>query len=92
MFECGFRVLLCTGRPEKFREITDSWLSKHGIKYHEMRMRKDDDVRSDAIIKSELVEDIEPDQILFVVEDRARVTDMWRQKGVTCLQCDYGDF
>ncbi len=28
------------------------------------------------------------DRILFVVDDRTRVVDMWRAEGLTCLQCD----
>ena len=30
--------------------------------------------------------------ILFVVDDRQQVVNMWRDNGITCLQCDKGDF
>jgi len=31
-------------------------------------------------------------RIEFVVDDRQQVVDMWRRNGITCLQCDVGDF
>jgi hypothetical protein len=30
--------------------------------------------------------------ILFAVDDRQQVVDMWRRNGITCLQCDEGQF
>ena len=27
------------------------------------------------------------EDILFVVDDRQKVVDMWREEGLTCLQC-----
>ena len=27
-------------------------------------------------------------RVLFVVDDRQRVVDMWRAEGITCLQCE----
>lgn len=31
-------------------------------------------------------------KILFVVDDRDQTVNMWRNNGITCLQCDKGDF
>lgn len=31
-------------------------------------------------------------EIAFTVDDRQQVVDMWRRRGITCLQCDVGDF
>lgn len=30
--------------------------------------------------------------VLFAVDDRKRVADMWRSVGLTCLHCDEGNF
>lgn len=29
---------------------------------------------------------------LFFIDDRKRVVDMWRRRGLTCLHCANGDF
>ena len=57
-------------------------------------MRKEKDYRQDAIIKQEIYEnEIEGKyNIHFVLDDRDQVVAMWRKKGLTCLQVDYGDF
>ena len=31
-------------------------------------------------------------RVLFVVEDRSRVVEMWRAEGLVCLQCAPGEF
>lgn len=30
--------------------------------------------------------------VLFCVDDRKQVTDMWRRNGLICLQCAEGNF
>ncbi len=57
-------------------------------------MRKGKDNRKDAIIKKEILGLLrqEGKEILFAVDDRQQVVDMWRENGITCLQCDIGDF
>ena len=57
-------------------------------------MRKTGDRRPDDIIKAELYENfIEPHyNVLYVFDDRNRVVDMWRKKGLTCLQVADGNF
>ena len=67
-------------------------MEREGVKYHEIRLRADDDMRSDVDAKREMLTGIDKDNVLFVVEDRSRVVDMWRAEGLTCLQCAPGDF
>jgi hypothetical protein len=35
---------------------------------------------------------IDETKVLFVVEDRNRVVEMWREEGLVCLQCAPGEF
>jgi hypothetical protein len=35
---------------------------------------------------------IDKRKVLFVVEDRNRVVEMWRKEGLVCLQCAPGEF
>ncbi len=55
-------------------------------------LRKDNDRRSDTEVKRELLATLDKSKILFVVEDRSRVVEMWRSEGLVCLQCAPGEF
>lgn len=83
-----------SGRNGESEPQTKEWLNKHNIYYDELHMRKPGDNRDDAIVKEEMFDEFIRDQynVLFVVDDRQRVVDMWRRLGLTCLQCNYGSF
>jgi FMN phosphatase YigB (HAD superfamily) len=83
---------LCSGRSEEHRSETIAWLKKERVKYHELRLRKSGDRRSDVIVKREMLHRIDETKVLFVVEDRNRVVEMWRKEGLVCLQCAPGEF
>ncbi len=89
-----YQILLVSGRSEVFRKVTETWLIWNEIPFSRLIMRKTGDNRSDEKIKQDILRDLkeEEHQVLFVVDDRQKVVDMWRRNGVTCLQCDYGDF
>ena len=57
-------------------------------------MRKLDDKRRDDIVKKELFDENIRGRfnVKFVIDDRNRVVDMWRQIGLTCFQVEEGDF
>lgn len=88
----GVHIILCSGRNEKHRPETIEWLKREGVNYHELFLRKDNDMRQDAIVKREMLQNLDKSKILFVVEDRSRVVEMWRSEGLTCLQCAPGEF
>jgi hypothetical protein len=92
LYAAGLHIVLCSGRNEKNRTETVEWLERQGVPYHELLLRKDEDYRSDAVVKREILQNMERSQILFVVEDRSRVVEMWRSEGLTCLQCAPGEF
>jgi hypothetical protein len=85
---------LVTGRNEFTRKITQEWLQKHDQYYDLLLMRKDRDYRQDAVIKEEIYRlHIESKfDVIFCVDDRKQVVDMWRKLGLVCLQCDEGEF
>ena len=85
-------VILVSGRSDAVRKETIAWLNKHQLAYDELHMRKAGDLRKDHIVKAEILEQIQRvHTILFVVDDRTSVVNMWRSKGLTCLQCDQWD-
>jgi hypothetical protein len=84
-----------TGRNEAHREATESWLDAHDIPFNRVTMRVDRDFRPDTVVKKEILErfrEREGRDVLFAVDDRDGVVGMWRDSGVTCLQCAPGDF
>ncbi len=93
-FKNSYKIILVTGRNEFTRKITQEWLATHDQYFDELFMRKDRDWRQDAIIKEEIYRlHIEPKfDVLFCVDDRKQVIDMWRKLGLVCLQCDEGEF
>jgi FMN phosphatase YigB (HAD superfamily) len=92
LYASGLYIVLCSGRNEKNRPETIEWLSRQGVNYHELLLRKDEDFRSDAIVKREILATLDKSRIIFVVEDRSRVVEMWRSEGLVCLQCAPGEF
>ena len=93
-FSKRYTIIICSGRPEPSREININWLSFYNIPYNKMFLRKRKDTRADYVIKKEIYEKyIEPNyRIKFVLDDRDSVVEMWRSKGLKCLQVEPGDF
>lgn len=85
----GKTIFVVSGRPEKIRGITEEWLSNHGVVYDELYMRPDGDHRQDFLVKSQILDGILADnyEIDFVIDDRDTVVEMWRERGIVCLQC-----
>ena len=90
----NYNLEIVTGRNERFRALTEQWLVWNEIPFNRVTMRPDKDNRADHILKEEILSSIldEGQDILFAVDDRQQVVDMWRRNGITCLQCDVGDF
>ncbi len=91
---CELTVILCSGRPEDYRRVTETWLTFHEIGYDHLFMRGTGDYRKDSIVKEEILHrEILPKwDIVFAVDDRKQVVEMWRKNGIVCLQCAEGDF
>lgn len=93
--EAGFLIWIVSARTSAVRGYTEDWLKEYDIKYDHLVMRELYDSRPDEIVKREWLEEgrLPPvDQIAFVVDDRNKVVNMWREMGITCLQCAPGDF
>lgn len=93
---CGYSIILVTGRPwePQIQVDTEQWLKRNEIEYENLFAREAGDFRPDHVIKKEIYENkIKPHyDVLFCVDDRKQVTKMWREIGLTCLQCADGDF
>jgi len=89
-----WHVIICTGRPEEYREITVKWLKDKGIFYRELHMRQNEKkYEPDFKVKQEMLNEITKHRKVHVtVDDRKQVVDMWRKNGIMCFQVDEGNF
>ena len=92
LYAAGIIIILCSGRNEEHRAETVAWLTQQGVNYHDLLLRRNGDSRSDVAVKRELIAKLDKSKVLFVVEDRSRVVEMWRAEGLVCLQCAPGEF
>lgn len=91
----GYYPIFCSGRSDDFRAVTAAWLRSHtGLYDFGLVMRPSGDTREDSIVKYELFDRYirEHYNVLLVLDDRARVVDMWREIGLTVFQVAPGDF
>lgn len=89
-----FAIILCSGRQEYLRPVTEAWLRKWFIVYDRLYMRPDKDNRDDMDVKRDLLAKIRGDGYVpqLVIDDRDRVVKMWRAEGLVCLQAAPGDY
>lgn len=90
--ECGIvhRVEIWTGRDERHRDATILWLKSFFVRCDRLLMRPTGDKTEDHILKAQWADQYGNPGLVF--EDRQRVVDMWRARGVTCCQVAPGDF
>lgn len=84
----GDTIVVVSGRDAVCRAETENWLKRHNIEYADLFMRSKDDMRSDDIVKAEILEnDILPKYgVKMVIDDRPRVCHMWRSLGIKVIQ------
>lgn len=85
--------IIVTARPESTKSDTVKWLNKHGIQYVDIYFRKSGDFRDDAIVKSEILDQLLKDGYnpILVYEDRKKVISMWRARGLEVVDCGTGE-
>jgi uncharacterized HAD superfamily protein len=93
-FSPDHKIIIVSGRIDDLKKETEQWLKKHDVPYDYLFMRKSNDFRPDNIIKLEIYEKEIRDKfhVVFVLDDRQKVVDMWRGEGLVVLQCAPGDF
>lgn len=92
----SYEVIYVSGRHDRLRGTTETWLRKHGLYFHPhtLLMRLDGDKRPDTEVKKEILESVlaQGKRPAFAIDDRNSVVAMWRESGITCLQVADGDF
>jgi hypothetical protein len=92
MAAAGYNIIVVSARSRESQAATDVWFETNwrpaGFKYSVNLIRAEGDYTPDQILKKSWLDSSGlRDRILFVVDDRQRVVDMWRDQGLTCLQC-----
>lgn len=88
-FESEIAVILLSGRDSVCQEATLNWLNTNRVKFDQLFMRTQGDIRSDTIVKRELFDEHIRDKynVRLVLDDRPKVCRMWRDLGLKVLQC-----
>jgi hypothetical protein len=89
----GVKIILSTGRSQRYETQTLWWLKTQNVPYDLLLMRPDDDNRSSAEIKKNHYQvNMTKKNIIMVLEDRDKEVEMWRELGLTCLQVQKGAY
>jgi phosphoglycolate phosphatase-like HAD superfamily hydrolase len=85
-------VIYLTGRPERTREATQSWLRRHRLPHGELIMRREQDRRPARITKPALLRALAVGrQVAVVVDDDPQVCDALKRQGWPVLVADWMD-
>ena len=89
-------LVICSGRPDTHRHVTEWWLARHQIPYDYLLLRGKKDNDEDHAVKQRMLNRLKKEfrePPIFVVDDRGSVVRMWRKNGIVCLQvADTPDF
>jgi predicted kinase len=79
----GIEVIICSARPEDYREKSEEWLRRHNVPFDRFIMRRFQDYRKDTVVKKEYLDQfLDKTKILRVFDDRPCVIRMWRDNGL----------
>ena len=87
----GYRIHIVSGRPKSVLPQTREWLARALPSLENVSvdlLREPDDTTPDVELKRRWLRGVDKASVLFCVDDRKRVVDMWREEGLVCLQCD----
>lgn len=90
-------LIVLTARPDYSRDMTEEWLALHDIAHSELIIKPvlpDGTYDPDYLFKEKVLDQLiaEGRKPFMVFEDRQNVVDMWRRRGIKCLQVQPGDF
>jgi predicted kinase len=85
-------VVMVSGRPDNYRDITENWLKDNNVPYRYLLMRRAGDFRPDTIVKEEiLMKYFNKDDIEMIIDDRPSVISMWRRNGLPVIDVGTGE-
>jgi predicted kinase len=102
-FECGYNIIVMSGRDSVCRQDTKDWIIKHAVEFgascgfkFDLHMRAVDDQRKDNIVKAELfMNHVDGNYVVAgVYDDRPIMCREWLEFGfnVNCVGNQYCEF
>ena len=89
--DCSFEESYHTSTHKCSRESIERHIDTFlMMRPDERRHDPDSEIKQDML--NEILKTVDKRNILFAVDDRKRVVDMWRANGITCLQVAEGNF
>jgi len=94
-------IEIWSGRSESVREKTVKWIEDNIPEFERstyinriLKMRPLGDYTPDDQLKEKWLDEViaQGKTVQMVFDDRQKVVDMWRRRGITCLQVAQGDF
>lgn len=87
MHSAGIKIWAMTGRPEKWRQITNTWLLKHGVLIDNLVMRPEKNFMTSPDLKLHFLSLLQqPESELLILEDRDDVVVALRGAGYNVMQ------
>lgn len=85
----GYSIVVVTAREERWTELTERWLDRHGVRRVELITRRVLDYRSDALVKAEICADI---QLRYsprlAIDDRDDILAVWATSSIPTVKID----
>ena len=83
-------LVICTGRPDTYRDLSETWLRRYNIPWDKLIMRAAADRRPNDVVKLDMLTDLRRRGFspVFSVDDEPASVRMWRANGVPCLAVD----
>lgn len=79
----GTTVLIVTGRAEKWRQLSETWLDEAEVPRAGVWMRTDGDQRSARIVKAEILAKLQAEyDIIHAYDDDPEVIAMWAEQNI----------
>lgn len=79
-------IVILTGRPDKYRPETESWLKHHQVPAVEVLMRRHGDTRPDFQAKAGLMRELlETRDVVMALDDREPVCEEYKKLGVNAV-------
>ena len=80
-------IYILSGRNSNVIVESIKWLEENNVPYNKLYMRYRTNREDDDILKLRMIDNGLKDRIQWIIDDRQRVVDMWRENGLNVLQC-----
>ena len=90
--KAGWRIVVFTGRPEKWRHVTMGWLVTNNVPVDVLMMRPNDNYDTSPKVKIDALKRLNQKNRsnILLMDDRADVIEAFREVGITTLQVSVG--